>query len=81
MIPDVAVEAAAKCTYEREMGVNWDGLQSSVKRGYLEDARAALEAAAPHMLAEAWDEGHAAGISHDFEATTQPRNPHSKEYK
>ena len=49
MIPEAAVEAAAKCGYERELGVNWDNLRPSVQRGYLDDARAALEAAAPHM--------------------------------
>ena len=50
MIPVEAVEAAAKCQFERELGVNWDELRPSVKRGFLDDSRAALEAAAPYML-------------------------------
>jgi hypothetical protein len=32
-----------------------------VQRQSLEDARRALEAAAPHMLKEAWDDGAEAG--------------------
>jgi hypothetical protein len=50
-ISDEAVEAAAKCHYEAELYVNWDDVRPSVKRGYLDDARRMLEAAAPHMLA------------------------------
>jgi len=60
VIPDAAVEAAARCHYEAELGVNWDGVRPSVKRGYLDDARRMLEAAAPHMHRAAWNEGFTA---------------------
>ena len=53
MIPAEAVEAAARAWSERKLRPgNWT----------IEDsARAALEAAAPHMLWAAWKEGEAAG--------------------
>lgn len=38
-----------------------DDLEPEDREFALMEARAALEAAAPHMLAEAWGEGEAAG--------------------
>jgi hypothetical protein len=55
-ISDEAVEAGAKCHYEAELGVNWDDVRPSVKRGYIDDARRMLEAAAPYMYAQALDD-------------------------
>jgi hypothetical protein len=53
VIPDVAVEAAARAIAAQDMrGYDWES--------FIPDAKAALEAAAPHMLAEAWDLGHVA---------------------
>lgn len=55
-IPDAAVEAAAMGI----MGVTpdvWELQTARVKESARADARAALEAAAPHMLAEAWGLG------------------------
>lgn len=53
-IPEEAVEAAATAIF-----ANVEVIQT---RGYAaEIARLALEAAAPHMLAEAWEEGEVAG--------------------
>jgi hypothetical protein len=49
-ISDEAVEAAAKAI-SRSLGLN-----------LTDQARLALEAAAPHMLANAWDEGNIAGV-------------------
>lgn len=65
MIPEAAVEAAAKAAYEvmpvelfgEDRPVTWEQLSDSIlgrvrKDHELSRARAALEAAAPHMLAE-----------------------------
>ena len=52
MIPDAAVEAAALAmfvrTYERD---EWETVINQTKYRYLQDARLALEAALPYMLA------------------------------
>lgn len=53
MIPDEAVEAAVKA-WDRHWGARY-GDDAMDEMG--EEVRIALEAAAPHMLAEAWDEG------------------------
>jgi hypothetical protein len=51
MIPNDAVEAAALALFERDYGVDdWGITNEQVKAAYLDEARAALEAAAPHML-------------------------------
>lgn len=73
-ISDEAVEAAAKAMYElhrygrRSLG------------GYTHDARAALEAAAPYMLAEAWRDGCAEGLACDWDKGAEhlPLNPYKK---
>ena len=49
MIPDEAVEAAAKYLAEK---FNWNGALVPVT------AREVLEAAASHLMAAAWDEGY-----------------------
>jgi len=47
-----------------------------VQRQSLEDAQRALEAAAPHMLAEAWDEGaQAQAAAYGMDKDTGP-NPY-----
>ena len=53
VVPDEAVEAAARAWLERSTKPGSWTLEGSV--------RAALEAAAPFMLAKAWHEGHQAG--------------------
>lgn len=56
MIPDDAVEAAAKASWERVNSEPWgctanEDLRRHIdQREYLEDARVMLEAAAPHLL-------------------------------
>jgi len=76
-IPDEAVEAAARAEFS-----DWDTNGDEWWRGMVRGRqRKSLEAAAPHMLADAWNMGYDTGLTHDFEATTQPQNPHSKEYK
>lgn len=68
LIPEAAVEAAAEVTFLRhgakyysQMGP-WAELEPRFRTAWLEDARLAIEAAAPHMLAEAWDEGREATV-------------------
>lgn len=57
MIPAEAVEAAAEASYEQvrpRMGfpTGFDDAPEPLRQTYLDLARAALEAAAPHMLAD-----------------------------
>jgi hypothetical protein len=60
VIPESAVEAAAKAVfltgYPEGCGVSWDPTSNAAWL-VMRDIRTALEAAAPHMLAKAWDEG------------------------
>jgi hypothetical protein len=56
-IPDEAVEAAREAVRAAMIEFGPDGHTD----GDEEITRAALEAAAPHMLAAAWREGHDAG--------------------
>jgi len=57
-VPDEAVEAVARRNYEAEWGDGWDGVIPNIKRGWLNEARAQCEAAAPHLMAQGWDEGY-----------------------
>ena len=52
MIPDAAIEAAAKAHFERDGG-RWDDWTHEEKAEELDDMHAALEAAAPHMREQA----------------------------
>ena len=53
MIPEAAVEAAAKVTFEGlHDDEKWSDVTPAEREPYERQARAALEAAAPHMLAE-----------------------------
>jgi hypothetical protein len=61
MIPDEAVEAVARLNYEDEWGDDWDKQVPSYCEIYRKRARRILEAAAPHLMAIAWDEGYEAG--------------------
>lgn len=77
MIPSKAIEAihAAICeeSFEDHMDPEWPG--RCVK---------AAQAAAPHLMAEAWDRGEASGRSYamrimsDEPQATKPANPHRK---
>lgn len=60
-ISDNAAEAAARAAYEEEHETTWDQLTDRYKRDLKQHMRAALEAASPYMLAEAWREGAVAG--------------------
>ena len=58
MIPEAAVEAAAKAASENtSIRGMWDNATTEWKRAYRASLVAALEAAAPHLMAEAWEVG------------------------
>ena len=73
MIPEAAVEAlasvlAAEALFDADCsGSGWNAETDSTDH-FMPRARSRareyLEAAAPHMLREAWDDGHSAGIDH-----------------
>jgi hypothetical protein len=60
MIPDEAVEAAAEALVSSTLGdhggTNWED--------FFEAARKALNAAAPQLMAQAFDEGQKSGMRH-----------------
>lgn len=85
MIPHEAVEAAAEAAYAQRPAtyylddslVSWEQLDESGtgrlrKMRQIGEAWAALEAAAPHMLAEAWDEGYTTGNAHNGRRDANP---------
>ena len=55
MIPDEAVEVAARAIFQNQTGMDWESRSSILRDTWLDDARAALEAAAPHLLAPVVD--------------------------
>ena len=61
-VTDEMVETAARAAYNsRSGGYNlWAHATRCEEEQYLEDARAALEAAAPQIAAAAWNGGYAA---------------------
>ena len=65
MIPVEAVEAAAKAAYESTMeegDTPWEHFGGSSYLDYFRDhARAALEAAMPQLMGQAWDDGATTG--------------------
>lgn len=72
MIPDEAVEAAIEALLASKLG-DHAGINGEE---FVEAAHLALEAAAPFIAAEAWGEGHSAGV---LDAATKRRmtpNPH-----
>ncbi len=61
MIPAEAVDVAARGLATSAWG-DWAHVPNALRPLFLRDARIALEAAAPYMLAGAWAEGYAAGV-------------------
>lgn len=58
MIPDEAVEAAARASFALTYDPSaWGAISVHIRLQFLEEARASLEAAAPFIAAQAWDEG------------------------
>jgi len=63
VIPEAAVEAAAKVTFEGLYDDEvWEDEPPAGRLPYLNQARAALEAAAPHIAAGAWHRGYVAAL-------------------
>jgi hypothetical protein len=74
---EAAIEAAAKIialSTHRITEADW-GRGHLPKDDYYRTACLALEAAAPHMLMEAWDDGHSAGVDH-ADGLWSPDNPY-----
>lgn len=68
MIPEAAVEAAAKAHFEISTNqyMPWEQIDAAYRSAeYIFPMRAALEAAAPHMLADAWQRGNRAAVGRD----------------
>lgn len=84
VIPAEAVEAAAKAAFAQTYDASeWELVVIQTQARYMRDARTALEAAAPHMLAEAkadaWDEGKYAHDHYLFnrhQGVRRPENPY-----
>ena len=56
-IPDAAVEAAARVIHSQHEQSPLEDWSEDFQLAARRDARAALEAAAPHLMAEAWEQG------------------------
>ena len=56
-IPAAAIEAAAKFMFEHAFGRRWETAGTYWQVLYRTDARSVLEAAAPHMVDEAYRKG------------------------
>jgi hypothetical protein len=73
VIPDEAVEAVARLlpsqSDERPYGES-----PELDAEYRRDARELLEAAAPHLLAQGWDEGVVAGSEHQHHIEAADRD-------
>ena len=58
VIPEAAVEAAAGAAFQFMEDQPWEAASPEETDFFRDAARKGLEAAAPHMLAEAWEAGH-----------------------
>lgn len=74
VIPEAAVEVAAMAGYEARTGERWSSLDTETREREEFAAQCALEAAAPHMAAQGWDEG----VAYVFEggAEVSDENPY-----
>ena len=87
MIPDEAVEAAAR-RFAALAGYDWDkkwdtteDVEADVRADIRRQAREILEAAAPRLMAGAWDEGaKSQADSYGMDVDTKP-NPYRKTTK
>jgi len=61
VISDEVVEAAAR-DVALSLGIPWEELSEKVKDLTRARVRKILTIAAPHLMAQAWDEGNIAGI-------------------
>jgi hypothetical protein len=66
VIPDEAVEAAARALWSpSNEGDTWESEHEPYKDHTRAEAKRALEAAAPHLMAAAWERGQA-DLTHDL---------------
>ena len=78
MIPDEAVEDAARVYRDQqaELGYpKWDDLPEWGREMRLELMRKALDAASPHLMAQAWDEAIAAAAERQERIEYQMQAP------
>lgn len=78
MISDEAVEAAAKVLYADKISNHAGDNAPQIIDACEKVARKVLEAAAPHMLADAWDEGCSEGllVNNGWEEGALEANPY-----
>lgn len=76
-ISDEAVEAAARAYFENEdWRLSWDFVKEPNRSAIRADQRAALEAAAPLLKEQAWNEGCAATTRAVGSGADYPVNPY-----
>lgn len=81
MISDEAVEAAAIANYEARTGKQWSDApngEQAIERSWM---RRTLEAAAPYMLADAWDAGGEAAIEREHTYGAEEKAKFSNPYR
>lgn len=80
-VGDEAVQAAAweiyKDLFAGHAASQLDQVGRPIRDACLRKARAALEAAAPHMLAEAWEEGRLVGRAEEQSGFDTEMNPYA----
>ena len=77
MIPDEAVEAAARQLFDQDKGeVSWGEVSDEIRNYYRYEARKILEAAAPHLMAAAWEEGRVDGRDEERSGYENADNPY-----
>ena len=75
MIPDEAVEAAARALDPQTMG-SGGALAEKFKEETRKEVRRILEAAAPHLMAAAWEEGRLDGYADAQRGFDTAMNPY-----
>jgi len=79
-ISDEVVEAAARAGYKvavfADETASWDDLSEDQCQVWIDDARHILEAVAPHLMAQAWDEGADAEFQRSVMKRQRDANPY-----
>lgn len=63
VIPAEVVEVAVRATYEAAFGTGWELEEDEFREDIRQSIRIALEAATPHIRAQAWEEGYTLGYA------------------
>jgi len=74
VIPDAAIEAAARIIHSQHETSPLDEWSAIFQRQAKANARLVLEAAAPHMLADAWADGATDGHLYGIQAPNPYRS-------